>query len=278
MATINAEILRKLCTRLGVSEPQVYRLIAKKAQTTFLPRHLAAVALAAENGININKKTYASEDERARIRSAIGAMPRPVHLATTSEAAQQTPRARSQVTRIKRGASPRSRKSNSVFVVHGRNKKFRDSMFAFLRAIGLNPIEWNQAVKGTKKASPYIGEVLDSAFRKAAAVVVLLTADDEARLKKEFLKPADPKHERELTGQARPNVLFEAGRAFGSHPESTVLVQIGEIRPFSDTAGVHVVHLSNDPEPRRDLAGRLEAAGCAIDISGLDWLSIGDFS
>jgi predicted nucleotide-binding protein len=36
-----------------------------------------------------------------------------------------------------------------VFVVHGRNEKARIAMFAFLRAIGLQPIEWSEAVSLT---------------------------------------------------------------------------------------------------------------------------------
>lgn len=39
----------------------------------------------------------------------------------------------------------------TVFVVHGRNESARDSMFQFLRALGLEPLEWDQAVSLTKK-------------------------------------------------------------------------------------------------------------------------------
>jgi hypothetical protein len=35
-----------------------------------------------------------------------------------------------------------------VFVVHGRDEKLRSDMFGFLRALGLNPIEWREAVRG----------------------------------------------------------------------------------------------------------------------------------
>ena len=69
-----------------------------------------------------------------------------------------------------------------LFVVHGRNDHFRSSIFQFLRAIGLDPIEWNEAVGMTQNPSPFIGEVLDAALSQAQAVLVLLTGDDEARM------------------------------------------------------------------------------------------------
>jgi predicted nucleotide-binding protein len=151
-------------------------------------------------------------------------------------------------------------------------------MFAFLRAVGLRPLEWNQVIKRTGQASPYVGTILETAFREAAAVVVLLTPDDEARLKPAYVTSSDPQHERRLTGQARANVLFEAGMAFGKDPNSTVLAQLGHVRPFSDVGGRHVVHLSNEPTSRQELVTKLANAGCNVDTSGSDWLTIGDFS
>lgn len=151
-------------------------------------------------------------------------------------------------------------------------------MFVFLRSINLNPIEWTQAIKLTGKASPYVSEILDAAFREAAAVVVLLSPDDDAKLKTRFLKPSDPTYEKKLTGQARPNVLFEAGMAFGRNPDSTVLVQIGELRPFSDVGGRHVLHLSDSTESRQEFITKLANAGCNVDASGTDWHTDGDFT
>lgn len=275
MPPINPEILERLRRKLGVDEMKsVYPRIARKARETHLPRHLAALALAAELGINTSKKSYASDEERAVLRAALGGL---------STAAPRTPvvqpaQTASATSRNRSPRRPPARKSNSVMVVYGRNEKLRDAMFNFLRSLGLNPIEWAQAIRLTKKGAPFVGEVLNAAFRHAAAVVVLLTPDDEARLKKEFQAPGDPAFERALSGQARPNVLFEAGRAFGSHPDSTILVQIGDLRPFSDTAGIHVVRLNNRAEPRQDLANRLEAAGCSVDRTGSSWLTAGDFS
>ena len=65
-----------------------------------------------------------------------------------------------------------------VFVVHGRNIEARDALFAFLRAIDLHPIEWEEAIAMADDTTPYIGDVLDHAFAKAQAAVVLLTGDD----------------------------------------------------------------------------------------------------
>ena len=168
--------------------------------------------------------------------------------------------------------------TREVFVVHGRNETARGALFAFLRAIDLRPLEWSKAIGATGKTSPYVGEILDAAFCRAHAVVVLFTPDDEARLKEQFRTDSDPTHEVELTGQARPNVLFEAGMAMGRHPERTILVEIGTLRPFSDVAGRHLIRVDNSSERRQELARRLQSAGCPIDLNGTDWHSAGDFA
>ena len=167
--------------------------------------------------------------------------------------------------------------AQDVFVVHGRNSAARNAIFGFLRSIGLHPLEWSEATIYTGKPSPYVGEILDAAFSKARAFVVLFTPDDEARLRQEFRVDGDPPHETELTGQARPNVLFEAGMAMGRYPERTVLVELGSLRPFSDTAGLHVIRMDGSSQRRQELAQRLEAAGCPVRWEGTDWHTAGDF-
>ena len=151
-------------------------------------------------------------------------------------------------------------------------------MFSFLRSIGLDPIEWNRAISFTDKGTPYIGEILDAAFEEAQAILVLLTGDDMARIGSRFMLANDPMYEINLTPQPRPNVLFEAGMAFGRDPDRTILVCAGEIRPFSDVAGRHVVRISNRAEHRQGLADRLRNAGCKVQtVNNVDWLSEGDF-
>lgn len=270
MAIINPELFSRIMQKLNLSKRQVYRLIDEKVLSTSLPRHLAVFVLAAENGISISK--YATEDNLALIRqTAIRTIPSPTIIKSDINEPVKKGKKRKK-------AQPIQRRGNSVFVVHGRDIELKNSVFSFLRSIGLKPLEWNQAIMLARKASPYVGEILEAAFREAAAIVVLLTPDDEVKLKKIFIKPSDPDYEKRLTGQARPNVLFEAGMAFGKNPNSTVIVQIGDLRSFSDIGGRHVLHLSNSPASRNEFVAKLANAGCNVDTSGSDWLNIGDFS
>jgi len=165
-----------------------------------------------------------------------------------------------------------------VFVVHGRDDNLRRDFFAFLRALDLKPLEWSEALKLTKKASPYIGEVLDKAFDNAQAIVVLLTPDDEVRLISELWSSDEDESEKEFRLQPRPNVLFEAGMAFGRNPNRTLLIEVGRVKAFSDIAGRHVIRLTDSPENRQDVAERLQTAGCAVSTSGRDWMKQGKFS
>jgi predicted nucleotide-binding protein len=164
-----------------------------------------------------------------------------------------------------------------VFVVHGRNLVLRDAVYAFLRALDLKPLDFAAATAATGKSAPYVGEVLDAAFARAQAVLVLFTADEEARLLPHLAQPEDPPHDRELTTQARPNVIFEAGMALALQPERTVLVEVGALRPFSDLAGRHVIRLTNNSVRRQELAQRLQTAGCAVDLSTTAWHAAGNF-
>lgn len=273
MARINKQLLEKLQKKLGVGPSRIYALIDEKVRNAHLPRPLAAIAVAAEHGINISK--YASPEDLSAIRQfAINAAPAPVVLQSPAPISKSVSR---HTAKTKRVSGAVKRRGTTVFVVHGRDLSARDAVFALLRSLGLRPLEWTQALKLTKKGSPYVGEVLDAAFSEAAAIIVLLTPDDEARLNTKFITSRDPQHERLLTGQARPNVLFEAGMAFGKNPNSTVLVQLGDTRPFSDVGGRHVLRLSNSPDSRQEFATKLANAGCNVDTTGSDWLTVGDF-
>ena len=171
------------------------------------------------------------------------------------------------------------RDSRTVFVVHGRENYIRESLYEFLRSVGLRPLPFQEAKKATGKASPLIPEVLDKAFSLAQAVVVLMTPDDEARLRSLYhhRQRKEPAYETELTPQARPNVLFEAGMAMGRNPDRTILVEIGDLRPFTDIAGRLTIRLDNTLQKRQELIDALEVAKCPIDVSNSDWQTAGDF-
>jgi predicted nucleotide-binding protein len=269
MADINPTLLAAIIKKTGLQRAQVYVRIKQTASNELLPRHLAAIRVAADVGLTINK--YATPDELAQLRSAGSPVaPPPVFAVAASGSARSEKKHRPT-----KQSGPKA--PNSVFVVHGRDNDARNAMFTFLRAVGITPIEWTSALKMSKKAAPYIGEILETAFSRARAIVVLMTPDDLAQLRPDLILTSDKPYERTPTGQARPNVLFEAGMAFATHPDRTVMVQLGHVREFSDIAGRHVVHMSNEFPKRQELATKLKNAGCIVDTSGTDWAQAGDF-
>jgi len=165
-------------------------------------------------------------------------------------------------------AGPRPQRAadpTKVMVVHGQDEAARRAVFNWLRAIGLRPLEWTQLVQAAGVASPYIGDVLDRAFSEAQAVVVLFTPDEHVRVRHALAADAAWRL------QARPNVLLEAGMAFARYPEQTVLAVLGDQDLPTDLTGRHYVRLGT-AGALRDLAQRLEGAGCPVDITGSDWL------
>lgn len=168
--------------------------------------------------------------------------------------------------------------SRNVFVVHGRNHKVRNAMFDFLRSIDLRPIEWDEAIRETGEGSPTIPRILEAGFSMAQAAIILMTPDDEAKLRDEFIEDYDGDDERILTPQPRPNVIFEAGMAMGMYPKRTILVVLGKLRGMSDISGRHVIKIADTPEIRRSLASKLETAKCSVNLYGTDWLRAGNFN
>jgi hypothetical protein len=172
---------------------------------------------------------------------------------------------------------PDPERARKVMVVYGRDRSASSAMFDFLRALKLDPQEWIGLVRATENAAPYTGEVLDHALEIVQAVVVLFTPDDEARLRADLLLADDGPAERDLRGQPRPNVLYEAGLAMGRHPTRTVLVELGTLRGVSDLFGRHMIRLGSGADPLHDLAERLRTAGCSVDTSGQHWRDPGRF-
>jgi predicted nucleotide-binding protein len=252
------------------SKRHIDRLVTAKANGQALTRRVAMLAVARDLGMNWTR--YATPDEIA----AVGGTARPAGPASPAPAPTATAAAARTSSRGTRGrdAVPRPKgPRNKVFVVHGRNKQIRSAMFTFLRDVNLSPVEWGEALSATGKATPYIAEALEAAIKDVAAVVVLISPDDIVRLKKQFLGKDDGGDEREPQGQGRPNVLFESGMAFGLHPEKTVFVTFGRVKPFTDIGGMHVVRMNNTATKRNQLADKLRTAKADVRTEGrTDWL------
>lgn len=122
---------------------------------------------------------------------------------------------------------PRQPDPARVMVVHGRDLAARDDLFNLLRAMGLKPIEWNEAVRATQDGTPYTGDAVDAAFGIAQAAVVLCTPDEVVLLREDLRNPNEPA-EAEPAWQPRPNVFFEGGMAFRTHPKRTIVLELGE--------------------------------------------------
>ncbi|MFI1993554.1 TIR domain-containing protein [Actinoplanes sp. NPDC020271] len=159
----------------------------------------------------------------------------------------------------------------TVFVIHGRDIEARDALFAFLRALRLEPQEWEHLVRATGKGAPSLAEVVDRAVREAQAVVALLTPDDVVRLHPDLRNGSDAAVDREAGCQARPNVYLELGMALAALPDATVILEAGGLRRTTDLAGLNYVTVDSSAEWRNKVAERLHNAGCPVDRGGGDW-------
>jgi predicted nucleotide-binding protein len=168
--------------------------------------------------------------------------------------------------------------SRRVFVVYGRDTELTSRFFDLLRAVDLRPLEWEQLVGATGRATPSLAEVVARAPHFAQATLVLLSADDIVKLHSDLYLAEDKAHETGRGAQARPNVLFELGLAVMAYPGRTVIVEVGNMRPLSDLAGLNVIRFDGSVQAIRKVLSRLEVAGCAVDYSGTDWLDASRFT
>jgi predicted nucleotide-binding protein len=138
-----------------------------------------------------------------------------------------------------------------VFLVHGRDIATRDAMIDLLESFDLRVIHWRDAAVAAGSGTPYTGNIVRAGLEMADGVVVLLTPDDVGYVRREFLQPNDGQDESNATGQARQNVIFEAGMAMALNKDAVVLVEVGHIRRMTDTEGLNVVRLNDDVERRK---------------------------
>ena len=59
--------------------------------------------------------------------------------------------------------------------------------------------------------------------------------------------------------------------SFGLYPDRTIIVEVGSLRPMSDLLGRHTVRIGA-AGAIKSFVNRLEAAGCAVNTDGADWI------
>ena len=163
-----------------------------------------------------------------------------------------------------------------VFVIHGRNLAAVREMNRFLRALGLDPINFGE-LRATLGGTPTVADVVFAGMEQAQGVISLFTGDEYAFLRPEHRDVHDDAGQ-VSRWQSRPNVIFEAGMAFGRDRNRVVFVLLGKVELFTDVAGVHVFRPTNSPHGPRDLLRRAlkQSLKCEINESSA-WMTEGDF-
>ncbi len=157
-----------------------------------------------------------------------------------------------------------------VFVIHGRNIDARTAVDHFLKALKLEPLDFDELA--ADMGVEFVGNIVLEGLRRAQGIVVLFTPDEYSALLPSFRSSPSDTSPASLRWQGRPNVLFEAGIAFGMARERSVLVTLGsEVSLFSDAEGLHIVRLDNTVESRKKFRQKLIGTQCDVDQRTGDW-------
>ena len=163
-------------------------------------------------------------------------------------------------------------------MIHGRDNALATRFYDLLRAVDLRPLEWDNLIEAAGGAALSLTDVVARAPGLAQATLVLLSPDNTVELDADPALADDIPLERAPARQARPNVLFELGLVQMAYPGRTVIVEVGNVPPLSDLAGLNVIRFDGSVQAIRKVLSRLEVAGCAVDYSGTDWMDSGRFT
>jgi predicted nucleotide-binding protein len=166
-----------------------------------------------------------------------------------------------------------------VFVIYGRDVAARDELLKLIRGLGLDDIPF-ESVANSLGPAPFVGDVVLKGLQQADAIVALFTPDEQAVLREPETGMSLAEHDGGERWQARPNVIFEAGIAYGRSDKEPILAVLGtDVRLFSDLAGIHFVRLDAS-DGKRNMRERLERILGPLEPIMADWESspqTGDF-
>src|SRR6266446_1858456 len=177
--------MERLQSALRLSKRRVQELIQESARVNRVTRDIAAFIVAGDNGVSYDR--YASAEQMAILRGVPTHTPVSTAPAAPASSAPRVSKSSAKTRTIK------TTKNNSLFVIHGRDTRLTEDMYALLRAIGLNPRQWTQAVRAAKGANPNFTEIVKGVLKDVQGVIVLFSPDEEARLKAKFRGPRDSK-------------------------------------------------------------------------------------
>lgn len=158
-----------------------------------------------------------------------------------------------------RSAPSETAVGDSIFIVHGRDEAWKQAVARFVEKLVAGApvvILHEQPNDGSKT----IIEKLEAYAGRAGFAIILLTGDDEGRIKGDA----------EWSLRARQNVVLELGMFMGrlGRPRVAVLYQTGVELP-SDISGVLYTELDAGGGWKVALAREIQGAGFAVDTAQL---------
>lgn len=146
-------------------------------------------------------------------------------------------------------------KSNKVFIVHGHNKELRNEVKTVLYELGLKPVVLNEQPNGGKT----IIEKFEEKSKDVNYAIILMTADDEGKAKKE----------KEYNLRARQNVILEMGYFMSRLKRSNVFLLLeDDVEMPSDINGV--VYASVNENWKLMLVKELRNCGYRVSADDLN--------
>ena len=161
-----------------------------------------------------------------------------------------------------------------VFIIHGQNQNAADEMAKFVFSLGLEPLKFGEIRSRMGGGNTNIADVVVQGMSETAHVIALFTPDEFSELRPELAR--GKKGEELHRWQGRPNVIFEAGIAYGRDPERVIFVKLGDVSLFTDANHVHYYKPTNDPKGHRKDLKRWLAHRCPVNDSD-QWMEVGDF-
>ena len=107
-----------------------------------------------------------------------------------------------------------------VFIIHGRSKAARVAVEHFVKSLDLLPIDFDE-LAANQGGAAFVGDIVRAGLNQAQGIIAIFTPDEYAALRPCYRGKSD-RAEEIKRWQARPNVIFEAGMAYGMAPERTI--------------------------------------------------------